>query len=125
MNYQSEEDRKARRKIITIAISTVVLILILIVAIVVVSVKQSSPKSSEQVTTFEVVESDEPEANKSEEKKANTQFSQITTKTTTPVVTETASSVPTTGPEDFLPIALILGALTAFITSTHLAKKSA
>ena len=126
MNYQSEEDKKARRKLITIAISTVALILILIVAIVVVSIKKpATPVATGETTAFE----EEPkEENLTEEKpKEETKTNQITIEPTisAPIVTETVTTMPTTGPEDFLSAALLLGSLTTFLTSAYLAKKSA
>ena len=126
MNYQSEEDKKARRKLITIAISTVALILILIVAIVVVSIKKpATPVATGETTAFE--EEPKEETKTEEEPKEATKVGQITTESTvsTPIVTETVTTMPATGPEDFVPAALLLGSLTTFLTSAYLAKKSA
>ena len=126
MNYQNEADQKARRKIMTIAISAVALILILIVAIVVVSTKKpAKPVTTGETTAFEEEPKEEVKTEEVVEKESK--IGQITTESTAKasVVAETASAVPTTGPEDFLPVALLLGSFTTFLTSAYLAKQSA
>ena len=82
MNYQSEEDKKARRKLITIAISTVALILILIVAIVIVSTKKpKEAANTAETTAFDVAKQTEKDT-KAEEKTGQTSLGQITTEKT-------------------------------------------
>ena len=135
MYYQDEAEKKERRRLITFAVTTVVLILILIVAIVVVATKKAgSNKVTEGVNSefiFAEENTNESETEKTEEKTTETEENKSsetvgTLSTTTndaPVVISGASDLPTTGPEDLLPLALVLGALTTFGASAAMAKR--
>ncbi len=134
MYYQDEAEKKERRRLITFAIATVVLILILIIAIVVVATKKVGSKDTSKDVNTSVVAVDE---NSSSEETASGDIGTLSTETieadktaestkTTdaPVINVVASpDIPTTGPEDLLPVALVLGALTAFSASAVMAKR--
>ena len=150
MYNQIEADKKERRKIIAAATGIVVVILILIVAIVVVATKKSTKTSitANENSAFELndeaaisdntvtkeTEKDadavvEAETEKSAGDEPATKTQAETTTEYTDSITETAAPtatiMPETGPLDYLPIALILGALAAYLSSVTLAKQEA
>lgn len=141
MNYQTEADKKERRKIIVISTIAIILILVLIVVILGITIKKQPNTLHDQ--TGEAFELNEENNNTKEntdnktEKNSNptkdnekpnnsSSLSQITTKTIvdTPIISTptTSTAIPVTGPEDIFPIALISGSLVAFLTSLYLAK---
>ena len=136
MYYQGEAEKKERRKIIAVATAAVVLILILIVAIIVVATKKSAKSniSDAQNSAFELSESDDKktETEKTEDKKDESQNNvgnlsnnaTVANNNDVPAVVAGAD-IPSTGPEDVLPVALILGALVAYGSSAILAKREA
>lgn len=139
MYTQGELDKKERRKIIAAATVTTALILILLVAIIVVATKKSSQASVSEPenVAFELTESEEETTEKNAEEKTETigviSTEQSETKVeetienTEVITTELAISeeLPTTGAEEILPIAILLGAFVAYLSSAVLAKKEA
>ena len=146
MYYQGEAEKKERRKIVAVSIIAVILILLLIIAIIVVAVKKSHRVNivTEENTSLEVSE-------KTETKKEDVviengvKTTENTTETTIVIEepkvevkeeapakataqAETKSKeddIPSTGPEDALPVALLLGTLVAYLSSSALAKREA
>jgi len=145
MYYQGEVDKKERRKIIAVATISVIIILSLIVAIVVVATKKSAKSgiSDAQNSAFELIESEDKAEEKTEEDKTADKVTEnkeakqesvkeigdLTTKqnqvSKTTNTAATSADMPNTGPEDVLPIALILGALVTYLSSRALAKREA
>ena len=145
----SEIEKKERRKIIGISIILAVVILFLVVAIVVVATsktnktnvggdsnatlsiaeetesKDNESKTEEKTETKTENKSDSNSSdNKSSDSKSSSKTT-VTTKTTnnTVSVSNDSKSLPDTGPEDFFPIALMSGALVAYIASEIMAKR--
>lgn len=153
MYYQEETDKKERRKIIAIATAAVVIILILIVAIIVVATKKTTKtvsvteNSNTEVVIDENKDENTGEAEKTEnaENKENTENKVVENKESgattignlstdtnkqseakaSSTTTERSNNMPTTGPEEYLPIALMAGMLVAYLSSRVLAKRSA
>lgn len=149
MYYQGEVDKKERRKIIAVATISVIIILSLIVAIVVVATKKSAKSdiSDAQNSAFELIESEDKTEDKTENKTEENktadkttenkeakqesvkEIGDLTTKqnqvSKTTNAAATSADMPNTGPEDVLPIALILGALVTYLSSRALAKREA
>lgn len=149
MYYQEEVEKKERRKVIILATIVVLVILMLLVAIIVVATKKSSRPSLTAAENSAVeINAEQNQATESEtgataseaENASETEativggFSTETTATTTdsgaaagPVqrdeVSGDISVMPATGPEDILPIALIVGALIAYLGSAKLARR--
>lgn len=131
-NY-NEVEKRERRRIISVAVAAAVLILVLIVAIIVVATKKTPSENvgGSENTSFvlEGSESTEEEEGTVEEEKSDSEETVVGTISTetTPVQTPTSSvvteNIPDTGPEDLLPIALMLGALTAYITTLVMKKR--
>ena len=141
MYYQEEADKKERRKIIAVATAAVALILILLVAIIVVATKKTRPSvSTGENTTFEISETTESEDTTVATEEVETESSILggfsteteeteetesedeTTETT--VAVETTSDIADTGPEEILPLALVLGSLTTCAVSAKMVKEN-
>lgn len=133
MPNQTALESKTRRKIIAMSIATVSLILLLIVAIVIVAIdKQTSQESGPFKLTGENNSQETPQSSPDSTTKdqtstePNTPAESSTLPTLDPTTpqteTPTAHDLPQTGPEDFFPLALLAGALVAYLTSNHLAK---
>lgn len=123
---ENTDAKKARRNVIIFSAVIIALILLLLVAVIVVAVNKTT-KTDAPVA--------EPVAENIVEKNDTTEVSD-TTKTTevakAPEITtnvapatDTSSSVPDTGPEDVLPLALIAGTTVAYLASRRLAKAEA
>ena len=139
MYYQEEAEKKERRKIIAVATAAMVIILVLIVAIIVVATKKSNKTSvgGDDNAAFTIAEGTETEESESEpeskpEEETEPVVGTITTENApaeTPVVVaelpaETNTSMPSTGPEDVLPVALMAGLLVAYLSSRKLTNKA-
>ncbi len=132
--YNLEIEKKQRRKLIAITLCMVAVIVVLIVAIALVVAGKSSNKpaiSDAEAGEFSLVD----DSAKTEEKKTETEaktetkaeastIGKISTQTKPEAApTEIATSVPSTGPEDLLPVALLLGALTTGVSALALNKR--
>ncbi|MBQ6593630.1 hypothetical protein IJI00_00975 [Candidatus Saccharibacteria bacterium] len=129
MYNPDEMQAKERRKVIIFAVATVAVILALIVSIVVVATNKTSVNlGGEENTEFTLVEdkkeTEKPATTTKSASNTNAAASNTTAKTTSPAIV-TPTSVPNTGPEDLLPIALGLGALTTVVTTVVLNKRRA
>lgn len=150
MYNQIEAEKKERRKIIAVATVAVAIILILIAAIVVVATKKTARDTAKttETETAQVNENNSSTENKDKDETKseaesesgdvakneavdeetegdNPMMSEEATTETTNTVATTDSSMPSTGPEDFLPIALMAGMLVTCLGSRKLAKKEA
>lgn len=152
MYNQVEADKKERRRIIAVATVIVVLILVLLIAIIVVATKKSQKASvnSGQNTSFTISDTDESVSSEPIDDNSDTQekdeaattedgsmtIGLITTKTDESAESsersnivrgevEASSAMPSTGPEDFLPIALMAGMLITYLSSAVLTKREA
>ncbi len=149
MYYQNEvdsTDKKQRTRIIAIATFVAVVILLLIVAIIVTASNKAAKNTISNIdTATPVVEevSVEKEGGKSEgdspigtistetaeEGKAQTESTPENTPSAsvsigaTVIAAESTDKMPTTGPLDTLPIALLLGATTMCVSSFAMAKR--
>jgi len=133
----NETEKKERRKIIAIIIATVVLILALVAAIVITATSKSRRNVGEGENSSFVIadeyitgKKEEESENKSEEETKSSEedsakasdLGKISTESdekaidSAPAVSS-VSSLPETGAEDLLPLALLLGATTTFATS--------
>ena len=127
MFYQGEIEKKERRKVVVIATAIVAIVLILVVSIIVVAAKKSDGGNvgGKNNTIFVADQTDEetPKAEETQEeaKAEDTKVQAPVNPSTT--VQETASVVPTTGPEDLLPTALALGSLTTASVAYVMSKK--
>ena len=116
MYYQGEIEKKDRRKVIMIATAIVAVVLVLIVAIIVVATRKSSTAGNvggNENASFaidETAKKDEAKEETEEESKESTEVVAVTP--AEPTTSVAPSNIPTTGPEDILPTALALGALT-------------
>ena len=132
MYYQTDVEKKERRRIILISIATAILILVLLVAIIVVAAHKSARSGDEEIAnqtnsgTFDYKEENKTEDKKDEKTETTqTESKPVITTDTAPAVTSTVSDMPTTGPEDILPLAILLGLGATFVTSYIMSKKNA
>ncbi|MDO4507909.1 MAG: hypothetical protein Q4B65_00750 [Candidatus Saccharibacteria bacterium] len=119
-NY-NEVEKKERRKIISITVAIVALILVLLVAIIVVATRREVSDnivSGDGNTEFVITEGEESSEAETEASAVETVSSEIVE--STPVVLETETVIAQTGPEDVLPIAVVLGVLTAAGTAAYM-----
>lgn len=116
------------QKIRFIIVTSIVAIVVLGIAVwaIVALVSGKNKNSTAKVDTGAVQEQTDNKQKETEKKTSDT-----TTESTTVVIptkTQTVEApkedIPSTGPEEFLPIALVLGALTTYIGSIKLAKSS-
>ena len=130
--YNLEIEKKQRRKLIAITLCMVAVIVVLIVAIALVVAGKSSNKpaiSDAEAGEFSLVDDSTKTEEKKTEAKTETKteastIGKISTQTKPEAApTEIANSVPSTGPEDLLPVALLLGALTTGVTALALNKR--
>lgn len=127
-NYNEVDDKKERRKIISIATAVAVLILVLVVAIIVVATGKSTGKNlgGDENASFVIEETtEESESSESEESEGST-LGTITTDTVVvekPTTDKAPEAMPDTGPADLLPIALLLGGLTTAGTTVLMRKR--
>ena len=135
MDYQSETDKKNRRRLLIVGAATVALILILIISIVAVASKKSksnADKIGSQTSSETISEPGSEGEGEGDDKKTET----LTTETkknepvavvsTNPTVDAApASDMPTTGPEEILPLAMVLGMGAMYASSAVIAKKNA
>ena len=128
--YNLEIEKKQRRKVVAIASATVALILLLIVAIVVVATSKSSRQNigGDNNGSFSIVESEKAEEKaeakteeKKEEKPATVAESSKPQAAATPATA--TSKMPSTGPEDLMPLAVLLGGLTTAGTAVLVKRK--
>ena len=134
----SETEKKERRKIITIIVVTVVLILALLVAIVVTATGKHKTNIGEGNNSAFMIDGE----NKAGETSADNEgddasgagsdianLGEISTGSDTSDTDDDApevssvSDLPSTGAEDLLPLALVLGAITTLATSLAMAKR--
>ena len=135
MYYQSEADKKNRRRLLIVGIATFVLILILVISIVAVASKKSkssADKIGSKTSTETIVEPGTEEGsdgNKSEtlttETKKEEPVAVVETNPTISTTVTTTSDMPTTGPEEILPLAIVLGMGAMYASSAVIAKKNA
>ncbi|MBQ9018009.1 hypothetical protein IJ118_03025 [Candidatus Saccharibacteria bacterium] len=118
MYNQGEIETKERRKVVLFAAATAAVILALIVAIVVVATNKAN-RNAEVSTTDKASFSIEESGEKSEGDKNESTVGTVSTKASTATTakpatttTATATDLPSTGPEDLLPLAVSLGGLT-------------
>ena len=129
MYYQSEADKKNRRRLLIVGIATFALILILIISIIAVASKKSkssTDKIGSQTSTEEIVEPG-TEENKTETLSTETKKEEpvAIVETNPTIVTTPVSDMPTTGPEEVLPLAFVLGMGAMCASSAIIAKKNA
>ena len=119
--YDSVEDKEQRVR--TIIITTAIAVIVLgIAAWAIIAIVGS--RSSAEVADEPAVAVDDAT---SREKTVEEQPAPVTegvTKTTAPAKPQvtTQTTVPETGPEEILPLAMVLGLATAYVASKHLAK---
>ena len=122
------EQKKERKKIIIISIITILFILILLVAVIVAATNRSKNEVAGGEISIdasgEIIDTKNKEEVKTEDsankKEGGKSEAKAETKTS-----DTTSTIAKTGPEDFIPLALLGGSLTTFLTSLYLSKKSA
>ena len=142
MYYQEELNKKERHKIIAVATVALTLILALIVAIIVVATKKSDRTSvvNEENVAFEMTDENKEETKKNkeeenkniglfstdkkEEKEEEQKEEKKETVSETPAVIA-SDDMPSTGPEDILPVALLIGMIVAYTSSAVLVKRDA
>lgn len=151
MYYQNEVEKKERRKIIAGATIAVALILVLIIAIIVVAVKKSGHSNdvaNETNTSFELeetassaeeteVQDKNEEQIESDEQTTESLVGAISSEKTSSsdeqdneetedlsIITNTNEEMPTTGPEEILPIAVLAGMIVTYSYSAILAKRN-
>ena len=120
-----EIEKKQKRSLITTAISMVVVIVLLVVAIIVTALDKKSEQGIVGIENGEfTIVSDEQktEETKAEEPKKETKVVTITTDAAKAAEKET---LPQTGAEDLLPLALTLGVLTTGAAALVLHKREA
>ena len=120
------EQKKERKKIIIISVTTILLILILLVAVII-----AATNRNQSTTSGEMINIDETSENIDADTEAKTPVAESPKPAeATPAeipseTTDTTTSIAKTGPEDFIPLALLGGSFTTFLTSLYLSKKSA
>ena len=142
MYYQGEMEKKERRKIIIIAGILVAIILILLAAVIMVANKKSAksevvntnPNSAIQIADNDTDKTDAGSSAQSD-KSTSSSTGNLSTKVeddsssekkvSVDAVAATTSSMPNTGPEDFIPFVLIGGTTVAYLLSRTLAKRDA
>ena len=129
------EQAKERKKIIIISIVAIALILILLIAIIVTATShnQNDSLSGDKINLnvasedFEVVEvkteAKQPES-KEIETKSETQSPAAKEQPAVQPVATSTETIAQTGPEDIIPLAIVSGTITTFLTSFYLNKKS-
>lgn len=136
MYYQSEADKKNRRRLLIVGIATFALILILIISIIAVASKKNksnTDKIGSKTSTETIVEpgTEEGTSEKTEslstETKKEEPVAVIETNPTvsTTTTTTSVSNMPSTGPEEVLPLAFVLGMGAMYASSAIIAKKNA
>lgn len=131
MYYQNEVDpaeKKQRSRVIAVATSLAVVIVLLVVAIIVTATNKTSSEEEVISADTELETNDSPIAKQEDNSSDKNKASDTATKTTeksskTAAKVETVSKLPTTGPVDMLPIALVLGMLTTGATYFAMAKR--
>ena len=131
MYYQTDVEKKERRRIIMISIAAAALILILLIAIIVVAAHKSSKNNDISKQTYSAFEKKE-DTNIEKKKEEKTEVEVKTEEKTedkpvisTETTTSTANSdMPNTGPEEVLPLALVLGLGTTYAASAVMAKRN-
>lgn len=149
MYNAADLDKKERRKILAIVIAATVLILILIAAIIVVATNKSarkniggdnnssftiSEKTDDATDEQSAINADKESDKVSEKAKAEdnkkSSIGTISTETTTSKpatqsqTTATSDNLPSTGPEDMLYTAIVLGLLTTSVTAFVMSNKA-
>ena len=129
MYYQTDIEKKERRRIILITIAAAALILILLIAIIVVAANKSSKKDDVATQTnsaFEYKEEDKTEEKKEEKTETEKKEDKTVISTdTAPVANVVSDDMPNTGPEEILPLAIMLGLGAAYVSSYVISKKNA
>jgi len=136
MYYQSEADKKNRRRLLIVGIATFALILILIISIIAVASKKSKSSTDKigSKTSAETIAEPGTEEGTSEEKKTESLSTEtkkeepvavIETNPTVSTTTTSVSNMPSTGPEEVLPLAFVLGMGAMYASSAIIAKKNA
>ena len=121
-----EIEKKQRQKLITIVASMVAVILLLVTAIAVVALGKNDEQSDANTENGEFSIIDEGEGKDdlaTEEKKTEAKVVKISTQTTAKL--ETEDILPETGATDLLPLALVLGGLTAGVAAFAVNKHEA
>ncbi len=136
MYYQSEADKKNRRRLLIVGIATFALILILIISIIAVASKKSKSSTDKigSKTSTETIVEPGTEEGTSEEKKTESLSTEtkkeepvavVETNPTVSTTTTSVSNMPSTGPEEVLPLAFVLGMGAMYASSAIIAKKNA
>ncbi len=131
MYYQNEVDpaeKKQRSRVIAVATSLAVVIVLLVVAIIVTATNKTSSEEEVVGAETELETNDSPiakqEDHSDDKNKAASAPAKTEEKASKAVAkVETVSKLPTTGPVDMLPIALVLGMLTTGATYFAMAKR--
>lgn len=133
-NPYINEDKEQRRRVIIVA-TTIAIIILGIAVWSIIAIVGGSKKNTEQVaqvaTTSETSSKETQAVSKTTETEAPASEGVSTVvENAQPVVKNTATSVatdavPETGPEELLPLALVLGGITAFVSSKKLATREA
>ncbi|MDO4611823.1 MAG: hypothetical protein Q4B34_03115, partial [Candidatus Saccharibacteria bacterium] len=113
-NYD-EVEKKSRRKVISIAVAVTVLILVLVTAIIVVATTRNDGGEVAEGENAEfIIEGETPVEEVTDA--GNSALGTITTEETTEeevtLPAETVTTITQTGPEEALPMAILLGVLT-------------
>lgn len=127
--YNTEIDKKERNKIIAIAAAAATLILVLVVAIIVVATKKPAENiGGNENSSFAIEEENEGEAVEEPTEETESGASELGSLTTETIVAEEPTTdkapaeIASTGPEDILPVALVLGILTTAATAVVMKK---
>ena len=131
MDYYQDDGERARKiKIIAVATAAAVAVLAIGAWIIVAAISSTNTAQDEGNVAVEetTISEEKPEENKNTDKDSGKTTAKVPeNKTTAPVVTEVdtkKTDLPTTGPADMLPFALLAGVMVAFMTSRSLAKAS-
>ncbi|MBQ3409990.1 hypothetical protein IJG66_01360 [Candidatus Saccharibacteria bacterium] len=126
--YQDDSERARKIKIIAIATAAAVVVLA-IGAWIIIAAISSVNHTEETAAVEETTQETKSEETKNTDKTAGKTTAKVPEQTTTtPVVTEVDTkeeNLPTTGPEDVLPLALLAGVMVALVTSGAMAKARA
>lgn len=129
-NSYINEDKEQRRRVIIVA-TTIAIIILGIAVWSIIAIVGGSKKGTEQTqvaTTSETTNKETQTVSKTSETEAPASEGVSTTTPAQPVVkttTQAKETVPETGPEEILPLALVLGGITAYLSSKKLATREA
>lgn len=128
VNPYTNEDKEQRRRVIIVATTIAVIILGIAVWSIIAIVGGSKKNTTADQPTTVAVDDKNGKSTQINTKpsESSAPASEGVSKTTAPAKTTTSTGeVPETGPEEILPLALVLGGATAFVSSKKLATRKA